>query len=165
MLSDANQQRRWRRVEPGTFEEVRNFAADGTSRIGGGEDDEDHFHYKGLSQRPIKALSYPYLCEHNVQMNAGNLPFDRYNNEDQNNPPPVFWQYQNDHHHPLALAPGQSPAYYCGNPVTTETEVGQQPQPQEALFQAASSTTSFKNFAGIESWANFVTAKETPLME
>ena len=67
-------------------------------------------------------------------------------------------------HHPLALAPGQSPAYYCGNPVT-ETEVGQQPQPQEALFQAASSTTSFKNFAGIESWANFVTAKETPLME
>ena len=164
MLSDANQQRRWRRVEPGTFEEVRNFAADGTSRIGG-EDDEDHFHYKSLSQRPIKALSYPYLCEHNVQMNAGNLPFDRYNNEDQNNPPPVFWQYQNDHHHhPLALAPGQSPAYYCGNPVT-ETEVGQQPQPQEALFQAASSTTSFKNFAGIESWANFVTAKETPLME
>ena len=153
MLSDANQQRRW-----STFEEVRNFAADGTSRIGG-EDDEDHFHYKGLSQRPIKALSYPYLCEHSVQMNAGNLPppFDRYDNEDQNNPrpPPVFW--------------GQSP-YFCGNSVT-ETEVGQQqpqalPQEEAALFQqAASSTTSFKNFAGIESWANFVTAKETPLME
>ena len=24
---------------------------------------KDHFHYKGLSQRPLKALSYPYLCE------------------------------------------------------------------------------------------------------
>ena len=39
-------------------------------------------------------------------------------------------------------------------------------EPQEPLFQAstASSTTSFKtNFVGIESWANFVTAKEETL--
>ena len=42
-------------------------------------------------------------------------------------------------------------------------------EPRESLFQAskqavASSTTSFKtNFVGIESWANFVTAKEETL--
>ena len=76
----------------------------------------------------------------------------------------------NDNQHKIAAGDRRSP-YFCGNSVT-ETEVGQQQQLQpphkeeEALFQAASSTTSFKtNFVGIESWANFVTAKETPLME
>ena len=83
-----------------------------------------------------------------------------------------FWvQDQNiDTQHKIPAGCRRSP-YSCGNSVT-ETEVGQQQQLQpphkeeEALFQAASSTTSFKtNFVGIESWANFVTAKETPLME
>ena len=30
---------------------------------------------------------------------------------------------------------------------------------------ANEASTAFKNFRGIDSWANFVTAKETPLME
>ena len=83
-----------------------------------------------------------------------------------------FWvqDQNNDNQHKIAAGVRRSPNF-CGNSVT-ETEVGQQQQLQpphkdeEALFQAASSTTSFKtNFVGIESWANFVTAKETPLME
>ena len=102
MLSDANQRHQrvpWQQREQWveeeelgtTFEEVRNFAADGTTSRIAAEDDEDHFHYKGLSQRPIKALSYPYLCEHNntsnvVQMNTRN--YYEIDNEDtnQNNP-------------------------------------------------------------------------------
>ena len=55
--------------------EVRNFAeteAEGCffrSKVeleegeGHRRSSKDHFHYKGLSQRPLKALSYPYLCE------------------------------------------------------------------------------------------------------
>ena len=45
--------------------------------------------------------------------------------------------------------------------------MGNKVEPQEPLFQAStasSPTTSFKtNFVGIESWANFVTAKEETL--
>ena len=97
MLSDANQRHQrvpWQQREQWvgtTFEEVRNFAADGTTSRIAAKDDEGHFHYKGLSQRPIKALSYPYLCEHNnttnvVQMNTRN--YYEIDNEDtnQNNP-------------------------------------------------------------------------------
>lgn len=189
-LEDANQRHQrvpWQQREQWveeeeelgtTFEEVRNFAADGTTSRIAAEDDEDHFHYKGLSQRPIKALSYPYLCEHNntsnvVQMNTRNY-YDFNEDTNQNNPQESgFWvqDQNNDNQHKIAASGGgrRSP-YFCGNSVT-ETEVGQQqqlqpPHKEEALFQAASSTTSFKtNFVGIESWANFVTAKETPLME
>ena len=96
MLSDANQRHQrvpWQQREQWvgtTFEEVRNFAADGTTSRIAAEDDEDHFHYKGLSQRPIKALSYPYLCEHNnttnvVQMNTRNY-YDFNEDTNQNNP-------------------------------------------------------------------------------
>ena len=90
MLSDAKQRHQrvpWQQREQWVEEEeVRNFAADGTTSRIAAEDDEDHFHYKGLSQRPIKALSYPYLCEHNNTSNVVQMNTKFNEDTNQNNP-------------------------------------------------------------------------------